>query len=474
MESDLKKIFVREKSSIKEAMTVIDRGGIGMALIVDASDKLLGIVTDGIIRRAILNGIDIEKQMIDSIMNKKPLTVHINMSDQQIIDAMIGKNVIGKVPVLDNQGKVVDLAMVPYASIPSSNQKNIPYIARNSLLFFKKSSFTPKPVNKVLIIGGAGYLGSVLSRKLLDRNYNVRVFDKLIFGVEPIIDLLGNKNFELIKGDMCNITEVSDALENVDAVIHLAGIVGDPASSINPKKTVESNYIATKIIAELCKYNQINRFIFSSSCSVYGASDEIINEESYLNPLSLYARSKIGSEKGVLELVDNNFSPTILRMGTLYGLSPRMRFDLVINLLIAKALKEKSFTIFGGEQWRPFIHVDDAAEAYIKVLETPIEIVKGEIFNLGDDRQNYKLKDIAHYIKELIPETKLNFDENAQDVRNYKVSFEKIRNAIKFESKKEIKDTISEIENVLKDNSMININDNYYNNYLKQLEANNA
>ncbi len=469
MEEEFKKILVNPENTIKEVMRSIDLSGFGIALIVDNENKILGVITDGNIRRSIIGGIDIDSK-ISTIMNKSPITVKNTASNQEITNLMITKNVFGKIPIVDENNKVVDLVISPIAAYGQA-KKDYALTHADKLIFLnkQKEEIPIKNVQKILIIGGTGYLGCVLSKKLLEKNYKVKVFDKLMFGVEPIKKLLENDNFELIKGDICNISEVSKALDDVDAVIHLAGIVGDPASSVNPRKTIEVNYIATKTVAEMCKYNQINRFIFASSCSVYGANSELIDENSPLNPISLYAKSKIASEKGILELMDDNFSPVILRMGTLYGASDRMRFDLVVNFLSAKALIDKSITIFNGDQWRPFIHVQDAAEAYIKILELPIEVVKGHIFNIGGNENNYRLRDLAYFIKELIPEVKLNFDEKINDPRDYKVKFDKAEKILNFKPKKTLKDGILEVKSIFLNNNIKNINDASYNNYLKQL-----
>jgi nucleoside-diphosphate-sugar epimerase len=469
MDDKFQKMLVNPSNTIREVMRAIDLSGFGMALIVDNENKLLGLVTDGNIRRAILNGIDINAN-ITSIMNKSPITVKDTSSNEEIIALMITKNVFGKIPVLDENNHVVDLVISPIAAY-GKGVKDYALTHADKLIFLNKEKEKQliRNVKKVLLIGGAGYLGSVLSRKLLEKNYQVKVFDKLIFGIEPIEELLKNKNFEFIKGDICNISEVSHALDDVDAVIHLAGIVGDPASSVNPRKTIEVNYIATKIVAELCKYNQINRFIFASSCSVYGSNSELINEDSALNPISLYAKSKIASEKSILELIDDNFSPVIMRMGTLYGVSPRMRFDLVLNLLPAKAIIDKSITIFNGDQWRPFLHINDAAEAYIKVLEAPIENIRGNIFNIGGNENNFKLREIGYLIKELIPDAKLNFDEKVNDPRDYRVNFDKAENILNFKAIKTVKEGISEVVNIVQEKSISHINNQSYNNYLREL-----
>ena len=289
-----------------------------------------------------------------------------------------------------------------------------------------------------------------------------------MYGDHGISDLYDNQKFEFIKGDVRNIQTTMLAVRDVDAAIHLAAIVGDPASSLDPLKTIEINYLATKMLAEVCKYSQINRFLFASTCSVYGASttpDTKIDEESKLNPVSLYAEMKLKSELGILELEDENFSPTILRMATLFGLSPRMRFDLVVNTLTINALINKEFSIFGGQQWRPNLHVEDAADAYIKCLEQPISKIKGQIFNVGSNEQNYKILEIGEIIKNSIPDIKMKVDQKMIDERNYNVSFDKIRKQLNYCTNYDIEYGINEIKEAVKDGDFVDFTDNRYNNY---------
>jgi len=239
---------------------------------------------------------------------------------------------------------------------------------------------------------------------------------------------------------------VMKAIKGVDAVIHLAAIVGDPACDLDPEETIKSNYLATKLFAEVCKYSQINRFIFASTCSVYGAAKpgKMLTETSKLNPVSLYAQMKLKSEQGLLELEDDNFSPTILRMGTLYGASPRMRFDLVVNILTIKALKEHQFKIFGGNQWRALCSVDDASDAYIKCLESPIKVVKGQVFNIATS--NMQIKQIGNIVRKQIPEAKMIIEKDKEDARNYCVSNKKAQDILDFEGIDEVEDAVIDIK----------------------------
>lgn len=283
---------------------------------------------------------------------------------------------------------------------------------------------------KVLVVGGAGYLGSVLCRDLLDKGYEVRVLDNLTYGFWGVYDLISNPDFEFITGDIRNLKSVMEAVKGVDAVIHLAGIVGDPASALSPEDTVEINHLSTQVIAEVCKYYNVERFIFASTCSVYGDSDTqgLLTEESLTNPLSLYAEMKLMSEKAIMEKANSIFSPTILRMGTLYGVSQRMRFDLVVNLFAINAVINRKLTLFGGEQKRCFCHVKDASDAYISCLESPIEKVNNQIFNVSTE--NLRIIDLAREVVERVHGAVLTIDEKKVDARSYITSSEKIRDLL--------------------------------------------
>ena len=234
--------------------------------------------------------------------------------------------------------------------------------------------------------------------KLLDRGYHVRLLDLFLFGKGPIVDVIGHPNLQIVHADFRHVDRIVQAMNGMDEVIHLGAIVGDPACSLDQELTVEVNLMAVRMIAEVAKGSGIRRFCFASTCSVYGASDEFLEERSHLHPLSLYARSKLASEKVLTQMADEQFSPVILRLGTVYGLSGRTRFDLVINLLTAKAVKEGKITVFGGGQWRPFLHVNDAALALLKAVEAPTDLIHGQVFNVGSNEQNYRLGDAAAII----------------------------------------------------------------------------
>lgn len=322
-----------------------------------------------------------------------------------------------------------------------------------------------KTIRNVLVIGGAGYIGSLVVRKLLDRGYNVKVLDALVYGDAGIVDLYGRKGFEFIHDDLRNIEAVVQALQYTDAVVHLGALVGDPACAINEQLTVEINLAATRMIAEAARGMGIRHFVFASTCSVYGASNELLNERSALNPISLYARTKISSERVLLSLTNGHFAPVILRFGTIYGLSPRPRFDLVINQLAAEATRGGVITIFGGDQWRPFVHVDDAAEAILRCLEAPLDTVRGQVFNVGSDEGNYRIAELGAIIKEAIPDANIVHNRQASDQRDYRVSFSKIRRHLGFLPRFSVRDGIAEIKAAIEKGLISDYTDARYSNY---------
>lgn len=301
------------------------------------------------------------------------------------------------------------------------------------------------PVKRVLVIGGAGYIGSVLCKQLLQAGYKVRILDLMLFGEEALKHHRSYRNFEVLQGDCRNVGDVLPALEDVDAVVHLAGLVGDPACAVNHDLTVDINLAATQMLMQLCKAHRIQRFIFASSCSVYGVSDKTLTEDSELNPVSLYAQTKIDSEKILLKASSFDFYPTILRFATVFGLSARQRFDLVVNTFVGRALKHKKIEVFGGNQWRPFVHVFDIGRFIIKALQADPRTVGGQIFNVGDDRLNKTITQLSELVKEHLPGTEVVNKGDVSDPRNYRVSFKKAKKVLGFECIRDLETGIQEV-----------------------------
>ena len=310
-------------------------------------------------------------------------------------------------------------------------------------------------ISSILVTGGAGYVGSVLVTKLVKLGYKVRVIDSLIYGNEGISKLISNNSIEMITEDLRNNVVLSNVVKNIDCVIHLAAIVGEPLCNKIPDAAYQINEIATKNLVSYAKKSGVKRFIFASTCSNYGSSAEIVNEDSPTQPLSLYSKTKLNAEKFIINSKDNSFEPCILRFATAHGLSPRMRFDLLLQEFLRDALIEKKISIFGQDFWRPFIHVEDMADACISVARASSDLISGEIFNVGSDDENYTKKQLAKIIQEFIQDTEIEILKAKTDPRNYKVSFEKIKNSLNFKIKKSVKDSIYDI---LQENKSGNLN----------------
>jgi nucleoside-diphosphate-sugar epimerase len=308
--------------------------------------------------------------------------------------------------------------------------------------------------NKVLVIGGAGYIGSALVEQLLDLGLEVSVLDAMHFGKETLSRVAGHPKLTLIQEDFRHIEVLTRAMSGVGSVIHLGGLVGDPACAVDSDLTVDVNVTATKVIGEIAKAQEVRRFIFASSCSVYGASDEIVDEQSHFNPQSLYARSKVASEAVLGALNGRDFAVTCLRFATIYGISGRTRFDLVVNLLCAKAVRDREITVYGADQWRPFVHVEDVARAITMTLRAPLDLVAGEAFNIGSDAQNYTLGQIAELIQRQVPDAEITSDDNFVDKRNYRVSFAKVRSRLGFAPAWTIERGIAQVLEIVRSNQI--------------------
>ena len=316
----------------------------------------------------------------------------------------------------------------------------------------------------ILVVGGAGYIGSSLIPKLLDRGYRVRVLDALLFGEGPIASFIDHKNLEVVQGDFRHVEYVVEAMRDVDSVVHLGAIVGDPACNLDESLTIDVNLSATRMIAELAKSAQVERFVFASTCSVYGAVDGVLDEHSQVKPVSLYGRTKLASEQILVGMSDERFSPTIVRFATIYGLSGRTRFDLVVNLLSAKARIDGEITVHGGNQWRPFVHVDDAALAVAKILDAPRSLVANQIFNVGSNEQNHTIAEIGEMVQQHVVSAKLTVSEENKDVRNYRVDFSKLRNLLDYEPNWIVDDGIQQVLEAIANGEVTDYRDAKYSN----------
>jgi nucleoside-diphosphate-sugar epimerase len=321
----------------------------------------------------------------------------------------------------------------------------------------------PSAKGRVLVVGGAGYIGSLLAERLLEKGHRVRVLDTLLYGDEPLRQVRQHPEFELIVGDCRNIQDVVKAVKGVDSIIHLAAIVGDPACNQDQESALETNYAATRMLIEIAKGHGISRFLFASSCSVYGATDEEVDESAAVKPVSLYGQTKVDSERALLAARTDTFHPTILRYATVFGLGYRPRFDLVVNLLTAKARHENTITVYNGQQWRPFIHVRDLVEATVRVLEMPAKLVSAEVFNVGDSGLNHTLADVAEAIRESFPDVRVEHIENL-DRRNYRVNFNKVLNRTGFRARYSLREGIEEIKEAFDEGAITDYTDVRYHN----------
>ena len=289
-----------------------------------------------------------------------------------------------------------------------------------------------KDVRTVLLTGNNGYIGTVMT-KLLGASYRVVGLDTGWFEEDclfPVSDEY-KPSRQIIK-DIRQI-EAGD-LEGVDAVIHLAALSNDPLGELNPGLTDEINCRSTIRLAELCKKNKVERFIFASSCSIYGkaATDTPIGEDGALGPITAYAKAKVDAENGLAALAGDNFHPVFLRNATVYGVSPRLRLDLVVNNLLAWAYLTDEITIMSdGTPWRPIVHIEDFCSAFMAAMRAPAEKIHCQAFNVGLDRENYRVRDIAEEIKKVLPKAQIKvLNRTGPDERSYRVDFSKIRDTL--------------------------------------------
>jgi nucleoside-diphosphate-sugar epimerase len=307
---------------------------------------------------------------------------------------------------------------------------------------------------KVLVTGGA-YIGSILVRLLLKEGYLVKVLDNLRFGGEAIVELLNDDNFDFQKGDVRNQEDIREALKNVDFVVNLAAIVGDPACKAEPELARETNFVATKQLYQLANDFGVKRFVFASTCSNYGRSknpEDYMDENSELAPVSLYAETKVDTEKFLLsQPKENTTKPTCLRFATVYGLSPRIRFDLTVNEFTKELALGRELEIFGEQFWRPYCHVQDLARSVVKVLESNEENVAFNVFNVGNTNENYTKKMLAEELAKQIPSAKIKYVKKDEDPRDYCVSFEKINKQLGFETTKTVPEGIAQIKKTVEE-----------------------
>ena len=325
--------------------------------------------------------------------------------------------------------------------------------------------YSGKPI---LVTGGAGYIGSALVAQLLNKGYCVRTIDNLSYSGAALLACSSHPNFEFLRGDIRSAKDVDGALEGVDAVVHLAAVVGDKACRQDEKTAIEVNKAASEMLCEKAVTCKVKRFIFASTCSNYGktgtsaaygtsavygtsaingASAIYVDETSPLNPVSLYAELKVGFEKYLLDLNRSDFAPTCLRFATAYGLSGRPRFDLTVNEFTKELLLGRELEVYGERFWRPYCHVFDLARACVMALEAERPDIAYQAINAGDTSENYQKKTLVELILNELPQMhdKVSYVHRDDDPRDYRVSFDKIRTRLGFSITKRVPDGIREI-----------------------------
>ncbi|MEI8011134.1 MAG: NAD(P)-dependent oxidoreductase [Candidatus Omnitrophota bacterium] len=313
-------------------------------------------------------------------------------------------------------------------------------------------------MKKVLVTGGAGYIGSVVVGALLDNGYQVRVFDNLSFGGGSLLAYWHHPRFSFTKGDVTCGADLDRVLADFkpEGIVHLAAIVGDPACAKQPELARKINIIAARDLYERAKASGCERFIFSSTCSNYGKMADgagYVDETSALAPISLYAESKVDFEQYILKgsSRQKGFYPVILRFSTVYGASPRMRFDLTVNEFTRECVMGRELEVFGEQFWRPYCHVHDFARAIMLVMEAEPSKVAYDVFNVGDTNENFQKQMIVDEIRKFIPALKVKYVSKSQDPRDYRVSFAKIQKVLGFEVSKKLPDGIFEIKTLIEE-----------------------
>jgi nucleoside-diphosphate-sugar epimerase len=308
-------------------------------------------------------------------------------------------------------------------------------------------------MSKVVVTGAGGYIGTQLVRDLISQGHQVLGVDRFFFGVETLAEFKDNKNLNLLKKDIRDLG-VAD-LKNYDAVFDLACLSNDPAGEIDPQLTYQINRDGRIHVAKTAKSAGVRQYVLSSSCSVYGQGDTPrLTEDSPTNPISVYAKSTLEAEQHNLALADDNFTVTALRNATVFGLSTRMRFDLVVNLMTLTAFQKSRIIVMGGgEQWRPLVHLTDVSNAFITVFNSDSKKTNNQIFNVGLD--NFQIKNLAYLVREHLPfPIEIDTAPDDADKRDYNVVFDKALEILDFKAKTSVLAGIIEIYNALKNGTV--------------------
>lgn len=363
--------------------------------------------------------------------------------------------------------RIAEIAFEINSNLPESFQLEIFNEGLRELSYRNKN----QKERKILLIGGAGYIGSVLTSQLLECGYYVRCLDLLLYeNNECVIPFLMNDHYEFLYGDFTDTAVINHSLSGITDVVILAGLVGDPITKKYPDISQKINYSGMLNLIDILNNKSLNKVIFISTCSNYGivSGHQLADETFTLAPLSLYAKAKVTIEEYLCSLRDRvDYHPTILRFATAFGLSPRMRFDLTVNQFVRELYLGDEVLVYDAKTWRPYCHVNDFSLAVRRVLESPLELVNFEIFNAGGDNNNFTKHMVVNEVKKMIPHAKLKFQEKGPDPRDYRVSFKKIREKLYFEPTVSVGDGIHEILNALKQKIFDNVESrkNFYENF---------
>ena len=310
---------------------------------------------------------------------------------------------------------------------------------------------------KILIIGAEGYKGKVVSNYLSQKKYQINAIDNFTYGTRHFLKQKKNKNYKLFKGSMSDLNLLKKASKDIDVVVMLAGLVGDPITKKYFKKAKKANEEYVDKVISFFSKNKVEKFIFISTCSNYGLvkHGNLLSENYPLSPKSHYAKSKVKIEKRLLSLKTKNMNSIILRFATAFGMSQRMRFDLTINEFVRDLLFFKKLTVYDANTWRPYCHVKDFARAIHKIILTDVNKVRNQVFNVGDSSNNFTKKMIVNKITKKLKNNKVEFLKNSVDPRNYKVNFSKINSVLKFKCKYSVNFGINEIIKYLKNNKSL-------------------
>ena len=450
---EIKGYCIDINKKIIDVLGLFETAGTNLAIVINKSSKFLGIITSSDIRRAFIKGYN-KDSSIKKIVNYKPLFLKDKVDENQLSNVISSSKFNNINPPLI---PLIDKNDIPY-NILNKQDLNLPIISKN-----KKIGFKPN----ILLIGGAGYIGTNLTKKFLEQGYRVTIFDKFIYLSKREMKLkLKSKNLILVDGDTRSIDQTFEVVKKNDIVIHLAELVGDPLCEKRPSKTYSVNYLASMTISNICKNLGISKFIYVSSCSVYGArkDENFADENSEINPLSVYGKLKALSEKTIIRNLGEYCRPCILRLGTVFGGSLRPRYDLVLNIFSGLIANNKKIIINGGEQWRPFVHINDVCDVIIKIIKLDKNKTNGQIFNIAS--YNFKISQIGKIIKKIYPTIKIENQKGNYDKRNYKVSSDKAKKILNFKPKVSIEKGIKDLVTFTKKNKIKNIKQKKYLNIL--------